>query len=164
MTARHAEKILIPTDYSHESMAGLTVGIRRACESGATLLVMHVLETHWYDVNGVAYTIGTLTEENWVHARKELDDLCEVIRQTDLRVISILRHGAVAEEILKAVEDYQVDLILMSSGGETNRPVGKTTARVLEKASCEVWSVKGRLPARRVQASVRRAIPIPLAC
>lgn len=163
MATRRAEKILIPTDYSHQSMAGLTVGIRRACESGATLLVMHVLETHWYDVNGIAYTVGSLTDENWVHARKELDDLCDILRQTDLRIVPILHHGAVAEEILRAAENYRVDLILMSSRGHAERPVGRTTAQVLERAPCEVWSVKGRPPARRVRGSVRRAAPVPMA-
>ncbi|NOZ19791.1 MAG: universal stress protein [Planctomycetes bacterium] len=162
MAAKPAGKILIPTDFSHESMVGLAVGLRRACESDVALLVVYVLETHWYDVDGLAYSIGALTDANWVQARKQLDELCEVLRDTGIRVVPILRQGNVAEEIVKAADAYGVDLILMSSQGDTEHSVGQTTRRVLDTASCEVWSVKGRLPVRqRARGAVTRKTPIP---
>ena len=145
-------------------MAGLAVALRQACESGSELLLVHVLKTHWYDVDGVAYSLGSLTDADWLQAREQLDELCDVLRETGIRVVPILRQGNVAEEIVKASDEYGVDFILMASPGGNERSVGKTTRRVLDTASCEVWSVKGRLPTRkRPEDAAPRKVLVPIA-
>jgi nucleotide-binding universal stress UspA family protein len=103
---------------------------------------MYVPEKHatW----GIAHASG-VEEDVRQLARRVLDEASALANASGLKYICELREGRPAEEILKAAAQYQCDLIIIGSRGQSGVrrvTMGETGNEVVLKAPAPVIVVK----------------------
>lgn len=138
-------RILLPTDFSEHSYEGLRTAELLAHQSGAELLIVHVLDLA---------ASGDLDESLATEAAKsDLEKrLCEIVTaRPDLTVERTLLEGHTAEEIVRFARQRGVDLIVMGSHGRTGIPrvlLGSVATQVVHDAPCPVLTVRPRVHLR----------------
>jgi len=137
-------KILIPLDGSKLAekaleAAGELVG------PGNTFVLLQVLNP----------VFGVLIEEEKLRARGYLEEMSIRLRRkcdpSDVQLL-VLR-GSVANTILEAAEEQDVDLIALTprgSGGVMRWVVGSVAQKVVRHAPCPVLTVGGKTDKRRI--------------
>ena len=133
-------KILVPIDFSSYSLTALEHATNLARDSGATLVIVHVHESHSYvdgGFVGVAFDNGTVAEY------KMLDE----VRPTDPDVgfTQRLLRGTPADEIVLCAEEEGVDMIVMGTHGRRGMSrllMGSVTEKVVRRARCPVLTIK----------------------
>jgi nucleotide-binding universal stress UspA family protein len=118
--------LLVPLDGSELAEAMLPLAVEMARDSGAALHLIRVVEPFWTG-QYVAYApeavylsseqIAELEAEAQAEARTYLDDTATGLRSQDIRVVWEVRVGKPADEIVRAAQTTDADLILMSSHG-----------------------------------------------
>jgi len=141
--------ILLPTDFSDCANFALpyAAGIARA--TGASLLVVHVVETV---VPAVGYSgmseplpIADISEQLEESAEREMPRVAECEECAGLNVEEMIVHGDAATEIVRVARERRVDLIVVSSHGRTGLGrilFGSTAEAVVRHATCPVLVVK----------------------
>ncbi len=141
--------ILLPTDFSDCANFALpyAAGIARA--TGASLLVVHVVETV---VPAVGYSgmseplpIADISEQLEESAEREMPRVAEREECAGLNVEEMIVHGDAATEIVRVARERRVDLIVISSHGRTGLGrilFGSTAEAVVRHATCPVLVVK----------------------
>jgi nucleotide-binding universal stress UspA family protein len=109
--------ILVAVDGSRAATAALTEAIDLARAEGARLTLISVASTPRWQVAGGPYYVplpgeGELERQAW-----ETLERAEALVPEDVPVSTAVRHGRVAEEILKRVETGEHDLVVMGSRG-----------------------------------------------
>jgi len=151
-------KILLPTDFSEHSYEGLRVAEMLAHQSGAELIIAHVLDP---SASG-EHDVWPLTDR----ARLKLQDrlLAVMPAQSKLTVNHALLEGPSAEEIIRCAAERQVDLIVMGSHGRTGLPrvlMGSVATQVLRHASCGVLTIRPRVRLRGDVKAWAHRVPRP---
>ena len=136
-------RILLPTDFSAHSYEGLRVAGTLAHQSGAELLIMHVINPA--GKNGEWPTTDA--------ARHHLEQLLQATQPacTDLRVTHALLDGDTAEEIGRYAKQQHVDLIVMGSHGRSGISrvlMGSVTSQIHRNAPCPVLTVRPKVRLR----------------
>jgi nucleotide-binding universal stress UspA family protein len=140
-------RILVPTDFSDCSEGAWRLAQRLAGESGAELILLHVL------VEPMLYGEGPFsgdrvrqfyaTAQRWIE--EHLATWAEGARAAGLRVRVSVRTGVPAREIVAAAADEQVDVIVVGThgrGGVERAMIGSVADRVIRTAPCPVLSVR----------------------
>ena len=139
------KSILFPTDFSEYNEAALKLASTLASESKATLYIIHV-----HDVQGLSAAAGEfsyLDAPTWQEQLRNAEEQLENVVPS-LPGLSYERQcltGNPVVEILKFVDDHNVDLIVMASHGRTGLPrllMGSIAEGVMRKAPCPVLIVK----------------------
>jgi nucleotide-binding universal stress UspA family protein len=142
--------LLVPLDGSELSEAMLPLAVDLARASGAALHVVRVVEPAWAGAMGafgteVAYLspaqVNLLEQELLTDARQHLDGVTSRLRADDVRVVWEVRIGKPAEEITRAAQTIDADLILMSShgrGGIRRWAFGSVANEVLQRSAVPV--------------------------
>ncbi|MFC1527475.1 universal stress protein [Candidatus Neomarinimicrobiota bacterium] len=139
--------ILIPTDYSDQSLRAVSEGYNIAQKFSAVLTLLHVIEKPIpaaYYLAGDEETIDQFYELTAKDAKKKLDD---INKDAGIRLnykIKVIK-GHVASSITKYASDNKVDLIVMGSHGHTGLThflLGSTTDKVVRSTTCPVMIVK----------------------
>jgi len=152
----HPKRIVVPTDFSQQAMAGLDVAIRFAAESASRIFLIHVIDTTRLRPGRTLSLVRT-------QARKHLGRLCRMLHANGVDVVPLLEVGDPHQEIARAARAARADLIIMS-GKTVNGRGGDTSRSVLTQAPCEVWNVRVKpMSFRRIRASVGRSIPVKAA-
>ncbi|MFB6139377.1 MAG: universal stress protein [Halosimplex sp.] len=136
--------ILIPTDGSDGAAEAIREGVGLAGLTGATVHGLYVVDTREYN---------TLPESKWVSLRDRLetegDDAVEAVRaaadEAGLEAVTGVTSGVPHREILRYVDDNDVDLIVMGTHGRTGFDrvlLGSITEKVLRHASVPVHVVR----------------------
>ena len=144
------ERILCPTDFSSASLEALpcAVELARKFDSEITLMhVLHILPTppaHF----GFRSELMELSTALYQDADKQLDDVAREIPDS-IPVKKILVEGPPGEEILRAIESHQIDLVTIATHGHTgwrHLVFGSVAERVVRAAKVPVLtvSVKGK--------------------
>ena len=153
-------RILVPTDLSPLSMAALHVAVRIAKRMHAEVVVLKVVPVH----GGAAFDDrGELVQDNADDitpflAQRDADSkaLAAHCAELDLPVTQLVRFGPLADTILRTVDQYAIDLLVMGTkGGSTlrDRLVGRLVEHLIGRADIPILSVKDDLhdnPLRRV--------------
>ncbi len=133
-------KILLPTDFSAHSYEGLRTAAALAHQSGAELLIVHVIDP--------AGKLGTwpTTDE----ARNHLGQLLLATQPacSDVTVTHTILEGGTAEEIVRFARQQHADLIVMGSHGRAGIPrvlLGSVAARVCDDAPCPVLTIRPKV-------------------
>lgn len=138
-------RILCPFDFSHCSRAAIPHALALSRECGATLLLMHVVDTRLSH----PMFVPEEAEPRLVHLHEEafkaLSELALEIRSvpTDVKVVTGLPH----EEIEAVSARKGIDLIVMATHGHTGLAhalLGSTTERLVRIAPCPVLTVHPR--------------------
>lgn len=147
-------KILVAVDFSQYSRDTLAMALKLAGETGAGLVAVNVLNQR--DVEAVKNAVhfgqtGGLDEaafiERQTRERRELlDKLLAECGAGDRPVERVIRVGVPAQEILDAIRDLGVDLVVIGAKGRTNLSMalfGSTADRVYRHSPVSVLSMRG---------------------
>ncbi len=110
------QKILIPTDLSAGSIAGLEYGVTLAKLYTSKLYLLHVMDNSPYEV--LSRTCSVMDELYNSVEKNVFSELKQFIADTDKKdideVLSLVRCGLPEREIVKFAESEKVNLIVMT--------------------------------------------------
>ena len=141
------QRILVPIDFSPGSIKALRYARKLADSFGASLCLVHVIETAAFidGVNEIPIVVpeGMRGEDAKAHliklARKEIP--------SDLPVSPAVRIGTPFQEIADEAKMREADLIVIATHGYTGLKhlfLGSTTEKVVRHAPCPVLVVRER--------------------
>jgi nucleotide-binding universal stress UspA family protein len=142
------KKILLTTDFSDYSKVAIPHAVAMAHQFGAELLVLHVLEPL---LTPVDFAWGPMAlSEDWEeqrtsHSQKFLEEWVAKELPGDLHCSTILAHGTPIREILRAVCEQGIDLVVMATHGQTgitHALFGSTTEKVVRRSPVPVLTVR----------------------
>lgn len=133
-------KILLPTDGSRGAVEATETGLKLAERFDAAVHSLYVIDTRF-----VAADNDFVVEEAERDAEQALDDVGDLGAEYGIAVEKHLRQGIAHEEILAAIEAYDIDLIVMGTHGRTGIDrlvhLGSVTERVVRSAPVHVTTV-----------------------
>jgi nucleotide-binding universal stress UspA family protein len=140
-------RILVPTDFSDTSRVALTYGVALAEQFGASLHLLHVIETI---VAGETLPWQTGPREEVERAIEssawdELRGLLPSDDQNRLRAELALSWGTPFVEIVRYARAHEVDLIAIGTHGRSGVEhllMGSVAENVVRRAPCPVLSVR----------------------
>jgi nucleotide-binding universal stress UspA family protein len=143
-------RILVPIDFSPESLAAAEVAVDLARQLGARVRVLTVLDIgdlrvalkqHLYDFKTDAEVHRAV--RRWLREQSG-----RFVMPDDVPHTRSIRRGFVDDEILSVIRSYRPQVVVMGSRGLARRlSLGSTTAAVLRRCAVPVLVVKA--PARR---------------
>jgi nucleotide-binding universal stress UspA family protein len=138
------KNILVPTDFSKCSAQAMRVALKFAKRIGADLQILHVLPSIRGLHNGAKIDGALLNADLKQAGQQELDLLIKTLSAKCVSPHTFLRHGDPGRQIALAAKDFQSDLIIISSRGNTGLRrvmIGSTTEKVVRHAQCPVLVV-----------------------
>lgn len=145
------KKVLVPTDFSRHAEHAFRHGAALARISGAELIVMHVVEKFmdhsllYSDVWPFQKPVNQYYNELEERTARRLAEQVEQAAGNAVEFRVLVTTGNPAEEIVRAVEQEFVDLIVISThgrGGLAQALIGSTTDRVLRRSPCPVLVIR----------------------
>ena len=139
--------ILIPTDGSPLSAKAIAAGIALAKESGARITGYHVLEAvparlYAFPYRGEEQAIAEFEERRQQAARKHVADIARAARKQGVKFAPVVQTARTPYEgIVKAAQEHDCDLILMSSHGRrglARLAIGSVTDKVIQLSKVPV--------------------------
>lgn len=146
------ETILCPVDFSDESMRALDYALSLAQESGARIILLHVLEGFLDDLNpqqardvSVGEYLGDAEHEVSARLRAAVPEEARVWAHP----VEQIARGRAYRQIVAAADRERAGLIVMGVRGKgaLNRFFfGSTTEHVIREAHCPVLTLHARIP------------------
>ena len=141
------KKILCPTDFSEPSYEGLKAGNELANFFSAELVLVFVISTAqilpgYYE--SVATILPQILKEVEESAKNSLQQIAQEIIAKEVKARTLLIQGGPAEEIVRAAEEEAVDLIVISTHGQSGWKKlisGSVTERVVRLADRPVLTI-----------------------
>jgi nucleotide-binding universal stress UspA family protein len=141
------QRILVPTDFSDKSGAALTYAVALVEQFGASLHLLHVIETI---VSGesVVWPVGPRKEVEQAVETTAWDDLNGMLSAEDrkrLRAELALEWGAPFVEIVRYARAHDIDLIAMGTHGRSGVKhllLGSVAENVVRCSPCPVLTVR----------------------
>lgn len=113
------KKILIPTDFSNVSKKALSHAALIAEKTGAKITLLNVIDPPFNFPTNVEGVIDYLQE----NAENHLQEMIELIRKKHSRkefnIKSQIRIGKPVNQILEAISDLNIDLVVIGSGADS---------------------------------------------
>lgn len=150
-------KILAPTDYSDLSITGLRHAFEDAHETGAELIVLHVIDMgdDWFGTPKNFGPVRTLLAEQQEFLDKFLrENFAEFMNVVEVR--QKVELGTAYANIAAMAEREAVDVVMMSTHGRTGLDhvlLGSVTEKVIAHAHCPVLAI----PAPKRHDTVHKA-------
>ncbi len=143
------QKILCAVDFSEYSLEALEYATHLVLKEGASLCLVHVVDSRMYDYGGPIYepvpnVANTVVDQESIDMLKArlLD---KVPKGFQGKVEAAVSFGVPFVEIIKSAKDFDVGLIVMGTHGRSgiaHMLIGSVTEKVVRKAPCPVLSVK----------------------
>jgi len=106
------KRILVPVDLTHKSQRAVDLAYEFAAQSGAEIMLLHVIET----IEHVAFDeLKPFYERLEKSAQKGLREFSERFMANKLKIDQALVYGHRTEEIVRYAIENGVDLIVMAS-------------------------------------------------
>ena len=143
--------ILVPSDFSDVALDALRIAVNGGQFVDTKLHVLHALEGQIGPPAWFGRVQRQIVEEYLATQRAEAKQrLHEQLAQTDYRTLphGVQVHvvdGPPDEAILKAIDDFQIDLVIMGTSarsGLSNLVLGNTAERMISHMKCSVIAVK----------------------
>lgn len=125
------KKILLPTDFSKCSLAGIQTGIKLARSLKAHLYFYH----------------NRMADE--MDSAVQMQELLDGLDLEGLSISCIEKEGNVIKNIRSFVEEANIDLIVMATQGTSGLrewAIGSFTQKIVRRSICPVLVVKNELP------------------
>ncbi len=140
--AFNLHRILVPIDFSDCSRKALTYALSFARQFGAAIELIYVVETPppipgLMDFPQPNVSAAKAAREKLAELTLDLDETVNVSARTEV--------GVPHEEIIRAAEEQNTDLIILGTHGRSGLRrffLGSTTDRVLRHAGCPVLVVR----------------------
>ncbi len=140
------KKILCPVDFSACSIHALNYAIDLSIKEGASLYLIHVIETRVSDIGDILKQIDLMLDNKQIeHLRIRLNNLIPDDIRKNIHLEPLVEKAVPFLEIIKIAKDKQVDLIVMGTHGRTGLEhilIGSVAERVIQRAPCPVLSVR----------------------
>ncbi len=152
LPAVRLKKILVTTDFSDLSMAGVRAAVSLAHKLGAAVSLVHVVKPSPHFTGTEATLLVRNDLEVLELAERDLSRIARTQSKNNLVVKSFVRYGQPFNEIAKLARTNKVDLIVSATHGHTGFKrlvLGSTAERVVRHAPCPVLTIPSRSLGRR---------------
>ena len=132
-----APKILVPTDFSPQSKAALNYAEAFAQQSGAELLIVHVIDPKIQDLKGLSPDDSMVALYEALHDIKPSDENIHCSHQ--------IIEGPAAQAIVEMANEEKVKMIVMGTHGRTGMKrlvMGSVAEAVVRNAKCPVLTLR----------------------
>lgn len=148
------KKILIPTDFSNEARNAAELARSLATKFSAQLVFLHSIEvtsSESINASGAPSNFDSFADSMLVHesikrANEEMKILIGESTERGIEVSQIIKIGSPFSHIYDAIEEDNVDFIVMGTKGASGLSevlIGSNTEKVVRRSKCPVLSVKG---------------------
>jgi nucleotide-binding universal stress UspA family protein len=140
------ERILVVSRSTKECQKALHYGLSLAKQFNSKLFVLHVLDDP-FSVEGWNLPLPSLKEEyeNLVKkARREIDRIIKSEQAEGLEITEWIREGKPAEEVIAAVKEEKINLVIMAAHEEGRFEhflFGRTVEELTRKMPCSILLV-----------------------
>ncbi len=134
------ERILVPIDFSDDSLSALQVARDRFAHPQATLVLVHAADAADSVSEHVALR-GQVLSAQLGDVQRQLQTLAGSYRDNWAEVQTVVELGKPADVILSAAQTWHADLVVMGSHGKSSLArtlFGGTTYHVARKLACSV--------------------------
>jgi universal stress protein A len=134
------KQILVPLDFSECSKKALQYAVPFARQFGASLSLLYVVQPYYPVSDMVPMDVDLLEERMRETSEAELTAVKNSL-DPDLKAGALIRVGNPHLEIVRAAQELEADLIILSTHGRTGLShvlMGSTTERVVRHANCPV--------------------------
>ncbi|WP_162426932.1 universal stress protein [Pontibacter pudoricolor] len=129
--------LLVPVDFSDNSVRALQYAIELATQAHAEVVVLHSLE--------IIPTLPTLDHNRETdEARQKLSALTSQVNKNRTQVRYIVTGGDTTGDIRKAIKELDVTMVVMGTGGAKNyakKMFGTTTEAIAKLGLCPVLAI-----------------------
>lgn len=136
--------ILVPIDFSDNGVDAVWQARVLLQSADGELVLLHVIEPPYYPALDV---VGAFDSKLVVWAQQRLEEIRDAEIGDRARVTLLVREGTPYVEIVRAAEEENVDMILLSTHGRTgvkHALLGSTAERVVRSAPCPVLTIRSR--------------------
>lgn len=140
------KRILVPTDFSEFSLAGMDYVISLSVLYDAQIFLLNVID---HEPTLTFHTVDlhseTLLRDNTRKAEAYLSTIIKQKFQDMKNILPMVRHGDPARVIVKVAREEGVDLIIMATHGRTGFAhvlLGSVAEKVVRHSSIPVLTVK----------------------
>ena len=149
--------ILVPVDFSKDSLHALAYAADFAKLFGSDLSILHIVEPIYYataaDMYVTSPNVTLLLDEQRRIATRQLARLEADLEKKGHRVRTLLKAGSPAQLIIDTAKRSRAELIIMATHGRTGLAhmlMGSVAEKVVRGAACPVLTVRhGAAPGRR---------------
>ena len=135
--------ILVPIDFSEQSLIALGQSYNLARLTRATLTLMHVIEEPFH-----LPFFPQKKEDKGMEKKiqKELERLAQdVTAKVGVKVETLVARGKVYEEVHRVAKKLKCSFIVMgTTGGRLKNFIGSNALRVIREAPCPVITIRGK--------------------
>lgn len=143
------KRILVPVDFSDDSLQALAYAREFAKSFRAELLILYAVEPIYYatpaDMYATSASVGMLLDEQRKVGAQQLARLAADLKKRRLRCRTILKTGSPAQVIVDTARGSRADVIIMATHGRTglaHMVMGSTAEKVVRTASCPVITLR----------------------
>lgn len=138
-------KILVPLDFSEQSLIGLDQAYKVAKISNAEIILLHVI----VESRPLWGLFSSDEKESFTEKLKEkLVSYAEVTSRTHgVKVSTVVENGKIVDKTIEIAERERVKFIIMgttSADNLTKKVIGTYAFRVVREAKCPVITIKGK--------------------
>jgi len=140
------ERILVVSRSTKECQKALHYGVSLAKQFNSKLFVLHVLHDP-FSVDGWNLPLPSLKQEYETlvkKARKEIDRIIKSEQAEGLDIVEWIRDGRPAEEVITAVKEQKIDLVILAAHEEGRFEhflFGRTVEELSRKMPCSILLV-----------------------
>jgi nucleotide-binding universal stress UspA family protein len=141
-TPTHWKKILVPTDFSADSLTALREAKVFQQHSQAEVVLLHVTEPAF---EGLRINTKAKHDQMQMDARKELDALASAHFSRAASVTTLVQDGSAADVICELAGTLKVEVIFIATHGITalkHFMLGSVAEKVVRHAPCSVLVVR----------------------
>jgi len=138
------KKILVPTDYSVQSLYAAQVAASIAKKSGASIQFIHIIDLPSY-ADSPSFRLISESSELKKQAEEAMNDLLNKVDTTDLKISTAIEFDSVYQRIVEIAKNEPIDLIVIGSHGTNGIEkylIGSVTEKVIQLSPCLVLAVK----------------------
>jgi nucleotide-binding universal stress UspA family protein len=142
------DRIMFPTDFSPCADRAFPYATSLCREFDASLVIFHASEVPTVLPEFMPDAATSLGGEMEEHAREAVQRLAEECEGIDVE--QVVETGVAYREICKAVQERNIDLVVMPAHGGSGfvrMLFGSVTEKVIRLSSCPVLAVRGECPA-----------------
>jgi len=138
-------EILVPIDFSEQSLIALEQSYNLAREYKAEVLLLYIMED-----SGIFSKLATAKHRATVKKdiQKKLDKLAEETeKKSKIKIDTMIAKGKVYEKIIEVADMTDALMIIMGCNSKKKlqaRFIGSNALRVVREASCPVITIKGK--------------------
>ncbi len=137
-------KILVPVDYSPQSLIALEQASNLAKVFNAEITILKVAETSGVSTFFTSKHMDEFTSALEVQLK---DFVAEQVKKTGVAMSSVLKKGKVYDEIVETAEELKATFIVMGTSGSESgmkRFIGSNALRVVRSSNIPVITIKGQ--------------------